>query len=170
MAAKVQGTWRAIGEIGVVSDFTTVDTTRQFHLGKIVKVRDVGTTDYGDAELMYCLGGTNIAAGSVVQILGDYTLVLLAARLMGKVGLAISALTSATATWGWVQISGRGVAKCDTVAAAAPCYIDGTAGRIDDAAVAGDAVIGMQTYSSDDTNTCVVNFPTGAYTSDADNA
>lgn len=169
MAAKAQGTWQVLEPMGVAA-LTNVDTTAAYPFGYRCKARDGGATDYGHAEFMYVKGGTSLAVGSVVSIAGDYTTTLIAARAIGAVGLAISVLDAAT-KYGWVQIRGRGVAKCDSsVTAGAPLYIDGTAGRIDDTAVAGDAVLGMLAYSTDDTNTCVVNLLSNCTVGDFDNA
>lgn len=168
MAAKSQGTWAPYQPIGIV-DLTNVDTTAAYDFGYRCKARDTGSTAYGHAEFMYVKGGTSIAVGSVVTIAGDYTVTLIAADAKGPVGLAISVL-DATTKYGWVQVLGRGVAKCDTVAAGAQCFIDGTAGRIDDAAVTGDVVLGMQTYTADDTNTCVVNMLSYPVVGDLNNA
>lgn len=158
MAAKSQGTWRTYEPAGMPADLTVVDTTQQFDLGFRIKAKDMGTTAYGRGEFIY-LKGTNsssVVAGSVVLIKDDYSTSKVAARDIGKLALALSAVDSGS-KYGWFQIVGQGVAACDTVAANAACYIDGTAGRIDDLAVAGDGIIGMRTVTADDTNTCVVN-------------
>lgn len=168
MAAKAQGTWQVYQPAGIAA-LTNVDTTAAYDLGYRCKARDSGTTAYGPAEFIYLKGGTNVAAGSVVTINGDNSVTLITARAKGAVALAISAV-DATTKFGWFQILGRGVAKCDTVAASAACYIDGTDGRIDDAAVAGDCILGMATYTADDTSTCVVNMSTYPSTGDFDNA
>lgn len=168
MAAKTGGTWKSIDLIGV-EDMTTVGTTKLWPLGQRCKAQDVGSTAYGFGDFVYAAGCTSTARGSVVLIGDSYDTTLLAARDKGAVGLALAAV-DATTKFGWYQVRGKGVALCDTVAAAAPCYIDGTSGRIDDAAVAGDQVIGMRTVSADDTSTCVVNMVTFAATADFDNA
>lgn len=172
MGAKAVGTYKAVLPIGIQSDFTTVDTTQQFPLGMVVKARDVSTsTAYGEVELMYVKGGTSIAATSAVTVNADYTLTLLAARAKGQVAVALSALTSTTATFGWVVIKGKAAVKSDsTISANAPLYIDGTSGRVDGTAVAGDQIIGAQAASTDDTNTIVINLVTYAATADYDNA
>lgn len=154
--------------IGVV-DPTTVDTTKSWPLGTRCKARDVGSTAYGEVELMYLAGGTNVAARSVVTILDDFTTVLVAARAKGAVAVALSAL-DATTKYGWMVIRGKAAAASDSVSAAAQCYIDGTSGRVDDAVVAGDFIAGMITASADDTNTCVVNMVSNPVVTDADNA
>lgn len=168
MAAKVAGTWQVQDPIGV-ADLTTVDTVKQWELGQRCKARDVGSTAYGFGDFIYLKGVASVARGSVCLILDDYSVGLLAARDKGAVALALGAVDAAT-KFGWFQVRGMGVALCDTVAAAAPCYIDGTAGRIDDAAVAGDCVLGMRTNTADDTGTCVVTMASFPATADFDNA
>lgn len=169
MAAKTAGTWKVIGEIGVQSDLSQVDATAQYTLGKRVKAKDMGTTAYGFAEFIYLTGATSTVRGSVVLITDTFGTSLIAARAIGAVAVALAIVDTATKA-GWYQVLGTGVAACDTVAANAPCYIDGTSGRIDDAAVAGDAVQGMRTVSSDDTGTCVVNMAAHPVVGDFDNA
>lgn len=167
MAAKTAGTWVALDKAGYGA-FTDVDTTARFALGDRVKVKDVGSTAYGYGELIYLLGVASTVRGSVVTINDDWGTALITARAKGAVAVALAATVAAT--YGWYQILGKGVASCDTVADGAACYIDGTDGRIDDAAVAGDQVIGMWTSSADDTATCLVTMATYPATADYDNA
>lgn len=169
MAAKTAGTFVPYEPMGFEADLTAVDTTARHDLGTRCKAKDLGATLYGDAEFIYCSGVASTARGSVVLITDTYGTSLIAARAIGAVGLALAAV-DATTKFGWYQVLGKGVALCDTVAANAACYIDGTAGRIDDAAVAGDAVVGMRTVTADDTSTCVVNMLTRPTVGDADNA
>ena len=167
MAAKTAGTWQVDQEMGV-GDLSVVGTTKLHELGKRVRARDVGTTAYGWGDFIYLQGVVSTGRGSVVLIKDDYTTSLIAARDAGAVGVALGACVASN--YGWYQTRGQAVAACDTVAANAACYIDGTAGRIDDAAVAGDQVIGMRTVTADDTSTCVVNMGTFAAVADFDNA
>lgn len=168
MAAKSQGTWQALSPAGINPD-GTVGTTQLYDLGTRVRAKDVGTTAYGIGEFVYLTGATSTAAGSVVLITDTWGTSLLTARDKGSVALALGA-NDASTKYGWYQVLGKGVAACDTVAANAACYIDGTNGRIDDAAVAGDAVQGMRTVTADDTSTCVVNMTSYCLVGDFDNA
>ncbi len=169
MAAKVAGSWAVISPVGV-ADLTTIDTTKKWDLGQRCKAKDMSdTTAYGLGEFIYLGGVASTVRGSVVFINDDFTTTLVVARSASAIAVALAANTSAT-TYGWYQILGKGVAACDGVSAAAACYIDGTAGRIDDSAVAGDQVMGMRTVSGDDTGTCVVNMTTYPATADFDNA
>lgn len=155
MAAKTAGTW-AVTEPAGIEALTTFGTTQLHKLGRRCKAVDTGSTAYGLGEFIYLEGVASTVRGSVVYITDAWATILVVADAYGSVALALSA-NAASASYGWYQILGQGVAACDTVAAAAPCYIDGTAGRIDDSAVNGDLVIGMRTVTSDDTSTCVVN-------------
>lgn len=168
MAAKVAGDWKALKNVGINPD-ATFGTTQLYPLGFKVKARDVGTTAYGDGEFIYLEGVPSTVRGSVVFITDEYATVLVVARSMGVVAVSLSA-NAAAASYGWYQLSGKGVAACDTTADAAALYIDGTAGRVDDAAVAGDAIIGMRSASADDTSTLVFSAPSGMYVADFDNA
>jgi len=168
MAAKTAGTWIVLEPIGV-GPLDSVDTAAAHVLGKRCKARDAGSTAYGFGEFIYLKGVASTVRGSVVLIKDDYSTSLVAARDKGALAVALAPVDADT-KFGWYQILGQGVAACDTVAANAPCYIDGTNGRVDDAAVAGDQIIGMRTVSADDTNTCVVNMSTYPATADYDNA
>jgi hypothetical protein len=170
MAAKSLGTYVCTDPAYIgVGDPTVVDTTQAYPLGTIVKARDVGSTAYGEVELIYLKGGTNVAARSVVTIGSDFSTTLIAARAKGAVAVSLAAVDETT-KYGWFVCRGKAAAASDGVSDASACYIDGTAGRVDDAAVAGDQIIGMQTASADDTNTCVVNMLSRPAVADFDNA
>lgn len=168
MAAKTAGTWMATMPVGI-NPSDTVGTTLLYPLGTKVKARDVGTTAYGDGEFIYLEGVASTVRGSVVFITSALATTLVVARSCGTVAVALGA-NAAASSYGWYQISGKGVAACDTTSDATPLYIDGTAGRVDDAAVAGDQVIGMRAASADDTSTLVFSAPNGMYVADFDNA
>ncbi len=168
MAAKAVGTYVATDLLGV--DLHDISTTKQFPLGTVTKGRDMSsTTAYGECEFMYLAGGTNVAAKSVVSISDDFTTVLIVARVKGAVAVSLGAV-DATTKFGWFVIKGKAAAASDGVTTGTAMYIDGTAGRVDDAAVAGDQIIGMWAASGDDTNTVVVNMLTYPAVADFDNA
>jgi len=66
-------------------------------------------------------------------------------------------------SYGWYQIYGKNeIAKSDTtISTDKQLYIDGTAGRVDDDDVAGDAVIGALSRSTATSNviTAEINYP-----------
>lgn len=161
MAAKTAGTWGVTSMTGV-ADLAAFGTTKLWPLGTRCKALDLGSTGYGPGEFVYLEGVGSTVRGSVVYITDAYATILVVADAIGAVAVALSA-NAAASSYGWYQILGQGVAACDTVAAAAQCYIDGTAGRIDDSVVAGDIVQGMRTVTSDDTSTCVVNMTSYPY-------
>jgi hypothetical protein len=167
MAAKTAGTWQSIVEIGI-GDLTVTGTTQLHTLGKRIVARDSGSTAYGHGEFIYLKGVASTVRGSVVLIKDDFTTSLVTARDKGALAVALSA--NVASQYGWYQIKGQGVAACDTTAANAPLYIDGTDGRVDDAVVAGDQIIGMRSVSADDTSTCVVMMGVNPATADFDNA
>lgn len=168
MAAKTAGTWVGLGQIGINPD-AVFGTTKLYDLGTKVKARDMGTTAYGDGEFIYLEGVASTVRGSVVFITSALATTLVVARSCGAVAVALAA-NAAASSYGWYQLSGKGVAACDTTSDAQPLYIDGTAGRVDDSAVAGDQIIGMRSASADDTSTLVFSAPNGMYVADFDNA
>src|SRR5688572_15894710 len=129
MAAKTAGTWVVTEPMGV-GDLSVTGTTQLHPLGTKCMAKDVGSTAYGLGEFVYLTGVTSTVRGSVVIITDTWGTALVAARSIGAVAVALSACDAST-KYGWYQILGQGVAACDTVAANAPCYVDGTSGRID---------------------------------------
>src|SRR6478609_3010059 len=102
MAAKTAGTWAVTSPIGF-GNLTQVDTTKRFALGTRCRARDTGATAYGDAEFIYLAGVASTARGSVVLITTGYTTALVAARTIGDLAVALSAVTAVT-SFGWYQI------------------------------------------------------------------
>ena len=91
----------------------------------------------------------------------DYAPTRLTADEVGPVGVSMAAF-DVTTEFGWAQIYGKNtVAKTDTVAADTALYIDGTAGRADDADVAQDFIVGAFAMTADTTNVATVwlNYP-----------
>lgn len=155
MAAKTAGTWKATTLIGV-GNMADVGTTLLWPLGTRCKAEDKGSTAYGVGEFIYLEGVASTVRGSVAYITDDWATVLVIARSIGDLAVALGA-NAAAGSYGWYQVVGRGVAACDSgITDQAALYIDGTAGRCDDTVVAGDAIMGMRASSTDDTNTCLV--------------
>lgn len=165
--AQTAGNWKVYDRIGV-GDLTTFGTTKLHPLGTRVRARDVGATEYGEGEFIYLAGVGSTVRGSVVLITDDWGTTLVVARDKGGIAVALSA-NAATSTYGWYQIRGKGVAACDTIADGAACYIDGTAGRVDDSAVAGDCILGMRSSSADSDNQCIVTMACNPSVGDFDN-
>ena len=134
--------------------YEDVDDSKKWRLG--TRKRDVAGNEY-----IYLAGVSSNAAGSFVVFDESFATTLLTADEVGPVGVAMSAF-DATTEYGWAQIYGKNtVAKTDTVAADKGTYIDGTAGRVDDADVAGDTVYGCFTMTADTSNVATVwlNYP-----------
>lgn len=111
-------------------------------------------------EYIYLQGVASTIAGSVVTFDRSTGLTtLIVGNAVGPVAVAMAATVAST--YGWYCIYGTCTAACDTIADNTACYIDGTAGRIDDAVVAGDLVAGMFARSADSSNLCTVelNYP-----------
>lgn len=117
----------------------------------------VGTRalDTDGNEYVYALGVASTAAGSWVSFDEAYATTLLAANAVGRVGIAMAAIVADE--YGWYQVYGKNIiASTDTVADNKALYIDATAGRADDAGVAGDAIFGAWTRSTDTSNVATV--------------
>ena len=123
-------------------------TTQKLPLGTIVLAKD---TTYGVGEFIYLKGVASTAVGSwVLYNEDDYSTSLLAANDIGQVAVAMSA--NVADQYGWYQIKGKAVGKA--LAAFADngnVYATATAGRIDDAVVAGDRVKKAKGASAVDT-------------------
>lgn len=111
--------------------------------------REVRTAD-GNVY-MFLKGVASSSAGSWVTYDENYTTTLLAANAVGPVAIAMGAAVANE--FGWFQVYGfNTISKSDTTVADVALYIDGTAGRVDDAVVAGDLVIGANSTAADTAN------------------
>lgn len=129
--------------------YEEVDTTKKFPLGH--RQNDVNGNEY-----VYVKGVGSGAAGNFVVFDENYATTLLTADEVGPVGVMMAAL-DATTDFGWAQIWGvNTIADTDTVAADKALYIDGTAGRADDADVAGDSIHGAFSMAADSSNVATV--------------
>jgi|TARA_R110000824_G_scaffold65649_1_gene170853 hypothetical protein len=125
-----------------------VSASAKHPLGQIVQAKDLASTEYGQGEFIYLVGVASTVVGSVVTYdAGGFTTALAAANAVGGIAVAMSA--NVASRYGWYQISGRGVVKgLASLAADKLCYLTATAGSIDDAVVAGDAIHFMETTSA----------------------
>lgn len=129
--------------------YEEIDTVKKFPLGH--RNKDVNGNEY-----VYLKGVASNAAGEWLVWDEDYATTRLTADEVGPVGVSMSAF-DATTEFGWAQIYGKNtVAKTDTVAADKALYIDGTAGRADDADVAGDSIHGAFSMTADTSNVATV--------------
>lgn len=102
---------------------------------------------YG-GEFMYAKGAADVAAGDWVVInTDDHSVTLLAANAIGPVGVAMA--PTVANTFGWYQRQGKATGNAAaTIADNAAVYATATAGRVDDAVVAGDRVKGARCAST----------------------
>lgn len=137
------------GPIAHHSDTATIDTSAKAPVGTRAK-------DKNGNEYIYLLGVASTAAGSVVTYDEAGVTTLIAANAIGPVAVAEAATVANT--YGWYAIKHLGkLCACDaTIADNAKVYIDGTSGRIDDAVVAGDQIMGMVTRGTDTANFVLV--------------
>lgn len=128
---------------------TIVDTTQKAELG-------TRAWDSNGNEFIYLQGVGSTVAGDWVVFDEDYATTRVVADEVGPIAIAMAAV-NATTSYGWYQIFGKNeIARCDTVAADKSLYIDGTAGRVDDAGVTGDLIIGAYSMTADSSNICTV--------------
>lgn len=140
----------------------TLTGTKQVFHGDTSQVDDSQKTELGARswdvngnEFVYLSGVASTAAGNWVVYDESYATTLLTANEVGPVAIAMAAITADK--YGWYQVFGKNtVAKTDTVAADKALYIDGTAGRADDAGVAGDLIIGAYSMTADSSNVATV--------------
>lgn len=126
----------------------TIDTTAKVPLG-------TEACDSSGNIYKYLTGVASTVAGSVVTFDEAGLTTLIAANAVGPVAVAMAATVAST--YGWYAVSHLGVsAACDTVAADVACYIDGTSGRVDDAVVTGDLIVGAMTRTTDSGGFCTV--------------
>lgn len=133
--------FRPVDPVLGLQGIAEVSTVQNHTLGRIVQAKDFGTNANGAGEFIYVKGVANGARGAWVTYDQDGgAVVLLAANAIGPVGVMMSALDAAT-KYGWLQISGKAVAKALVAFADdANVYATATAGSVDDAIVAGDRV------------------------------
>ena len=135
------GTWRHSEGYMVPQDIDQTSTVQNNPLGLVVKARDISeATAYGTGEFIYLKGVVSTVVGSVVTYNEAHQTALIVSSAVGPVAVAMS--INVAANWGWYQRVGIAYMACDAVATDKQLYIDGTAGRVDDAVVAGDMIIG----------------------------
>lgn len=141
--AVTAGTWKIIDPVIGTQPIANTDTTQNHPFGTIVRARDAGATAYGVGEFVYVKGVASGATKAWATYIAKTGLTTLAvANSQGPLGVMVSTL-DATTKFGWLQISGRAIAKALTLFAdnGVP-FLTSTAGSVDDASVAGDFIIG----------------------------
>lgn len=129
---------------------TTADSSAQVNTGS-------RAFDTSGNEWIYLRGTASVSAGTwvVYDLAADRTELLGVASFYGPVAIFGTAVTASQ--FGWAQIHGiNNQASTDTVAARVQLYIDGTAGRADDADAAGSAILNAVSLTADATNVATV--------------
>lgn len=151
-------------------DIAEASTTQKHALGERIRAFD---PTFGWGEFVYVKGVASLIVGSLATYKAiDGTTALPVARGKGTVGVAM-ALFNLTTLFGWLQIYGTGVVAVNgAVVSGATVYLTATAGKVDDAVVAGDIVYNANFASADGTpaaNFAEINlhYP---YVGDTDNA
>lgn len=137
-----------------MSNTDVVDTVQRHTLG-------TRAWDPNGNEYIYMQGVANVIVGTVVTFDENFVTAEITANAVGRVAVA-RAIVDAVTEFGWFQIYGESlVTRADATADNTAAYIDGTAGRIDDAVVAGDQVHGMMIRSISAANLCIteLNYP-----------
>ena len=130
-------------------DTISTDSAAQVPVG--TRAQDVNGNQY-----VYLQGTASTTGGSWVtfKMNTGYT-ALLTGSAVGPVAIAGTSITAGL--FGWYQIYGKNaIAKSDTVAAGAVLYVDGTDGRVDDAANQGNLVLNAYSLTADTSNVLTV--------------
>jgi hypothetical protein len=134
---------------------TSVDSVAVHSLGE--KYTDPVNGD----EFIYLLGVASTAANDLVTFDEAFATTRSTANAVGACAIAMAATVADK--YGWYQIYGAGtVATAAAVADNKALYLTSTAGAIDDADVAGDAIIGLWsrgTATGAGTVACQLNYP-----------
>jgi len=154
--------------IGLNQAIDATSTTQQYKTGTVIKCRDMGTTDRGEAEFMYAKGVASVVAGDCCIISpGGDAAIRTVARSIGPVGWAMAAIVASN--WGWFQVKGRAIGNVlASFADDLQVYLTATAGSVDEAVVTGDLVYGCKSAGAIDTGQALLdlNYP---YAGDTDN-
>lgn len=134
---------------------TDADSTQQVPLGTRAK-------DANGNEYVYLRGTASTVAGLwVVYDLNASTTTLASANAVGP--LAIAGTATTVNLYGWYQVYGKNTqaANLGAVAATKALYLTATAGYVDDADVAGDAIIGAYSMAANSGSafTAWLNYP-----------
>jgi len=136
------------GTIGAGQAIDANSDTLNARLGQRVQAKDMADTDYGIGEFIYLKGLDSTAVGTAVTFnSSSFQTALAVANAKGQIAFAMSACV--TGEYGWYQIFGKCVSKVLTGFASGNVpYLTSTAGSLDDAVVAGDAVDGAVSVSA----------------------
>ena len=135
--------------MGLPAITETSTTQGDIPLGYIAQAED---PDRGAGEFIYLLGVASTAATDwVTYNADDYSTTRLAANAIGPVAVAMSA--NVASQYGWYQIGGKASANvASSFADNGNLYATATAGRADDAIVAGDRIKRAKGASAESSN------------------
>jgi hypothetical protein len=131
--------------------YDEVHASQKFRLG--TRVRDVAGNEY-----IYLKGVASTAVGSWVSFDEAHVSTLTVADAQGRIAIAKAAV-DATTEFGWYAIYGSHSGLClASFADNGKVYLTSTAGSVDDADVAGDAVVGAVGRSARNATTGLATF------------
>ncbi len=128
----------------IAQKIAETSSTKLLPLGLRIEALDKDATLYGVGEFIYLEGVASTVVGSVVTFNpDDWSTALATANDKASIATAMS--INVADQFGWYQVKGKAVGKVlSGFADNAICYLTGTAGSIDDAAVDGDFIYGMK--------------------------
>lgn len=120
---------------------TSTDTTAKVPLGTIVRATD---PTYGAGEFIYLKGVASTVVGSMVDYDPYLATTALSPATGGKGPVAVAMSANVASQYGWYQISGVAAVKAPNamVVGAEVFSLAATPGSVDDAAVAGEQILG----------------------------
>lgn len=120
---------------------TSTDTVAKVPLGSIVRATD---PTYGAGEFIYLKGVASTVVGSMVDYDPYLATTALSPATGGKGPVAVAMSANVASQYGWYQISGVAAVKAPNamVAGAEVFSLAATPGSVDDAAVAGEQILG----------------------------
>lgn len=118
-------------------------TTQAHKLGTIVRAVD---PTYGAGEFIYLKGIASTVVGSLVDYDPYLATTALAPATGGTGPVAVAMSANVASQWGWYQIGGVAAVKApNAMAAGADVFaLAATPGSVDDAAVAGEQILGAK--------------------------
>lgn len=134
-----------------MSQFTQVHAVKKYRLG-------TRKSDPAGNEYIYLKGVASTVAGSWVTFDEAHVTTLAVADAQGRVAVAQAAVDS-TSEYGWYMIYGTCSALClASFLDNGKVYLTSTPGSVDDADVAGDAIVGAVGRSARNTTTGMATF------------
>ena len=109
-------TWQITEPEAAIQPITTISTTKNHPLGKIIRAKDA---TLGAGEFIYLLGVTSTVVGSIVNYDDSFQTALHSTALDHPRPLAIAMSVNVGSSYGWYQIAGISVVtKANTLSLA----------------------------------------------------